>query len=40
MNDDELRELMHNVHTLQKTNSQSYFTPQDFYNIVTKNIIA
>jgi hypothetical protein len=36
MNDDELTEMMHNAFILNSTETHDSFSPEEFYNIVTK----
>jgi len=36
MNEDEIREMMHNTHILNQTESNEEFTFEEFYAIVTK----
>lgn len=36
MNDDEIKEMMHNTHILNQTESNEFFTFDEFYQVVTK----
>lgn len=36
MNDEEIQEMMHNTHILNNTESNEFFTFDEFYAIVTK----
>jgi hypothetical protein len=36
MNDDELKEMMHHIHVLNKTEDKESITFDEFYEIITK----
>lgn len=37
LNDDELKNMMHHASVLNKTSSNEYFTPEDFYLVITRD---
>ena len=37
LNDDELKNMMHHASVLSKTTSNEYFTPEDFYLVITRD---